>query len=89
MPKHVLFLCLCLFIFLSGCRREVQQLIEPDLIPPSPPQGLYVYFAGDGMVILIWQNNRESDLAFYKIYRSTDSVNFSFIAQTYENIYAY
>lgn len=40
------------------------------------------------MVILIWQNNRESDLAFYKIYRSTDSVNFSFIAQTYENIFA-
>lgn len=88
MPKHVLFLCLCLFIFLSGCRKEVQQLIEPDLIPPSPPQGLYVYFAGDGMVILIWQNNRESDLAFYKIYRSTDSVNFSFIAQAYENIFA-
>ncbi len=88
MQKLIPLLCLCLFILLPSCGREIQQTIEPDLVPPSPPQGLYVYFAGDGMVILIWQNNKESDLAFYKVYRSTDSMNFSFIARTYENIFA-
>ncbi len=65
----------------------MEEVTGPDTTPPSPPQGLYVYFAGDGMVILVWQNNKESDLSFYKIYRGTDSVSFSFIGQATENIF--
>lgn len=85
---RALLLCLSIIFTIIGCTREIQQITEPDTTPPSPPQGIYVYFAGDGMVILVWQNNKESDLAFYKIYRSTNNVNFSFISKTYENIFS-
>lgn len=84
MRVFVLLFCL---IIIFGCAREMEQITEPDITPPSPPQGVYIYFAGDGMIILVWEKNKESDFAFYKIYRSTDSLNFSFISQTSENIF--
>ncbi len=86
MYKFIFLLCLVLFI--SGCSREVNEIIGPDTNPPSPPQGLYVYFAGDGMVILVWQSNRELDLSFYKVYRGVDTLNFSYVGSASENVFA-
>jgi len=43
-----------------------------DTIPPAAPTGLDAY-AGDGIVMLWWNNNTEGDLAGYDIYRSTTS----------------
>ncbi len=79
---------LAVIISIFGCSREMDVALGPDTNPPAPPQGLYVYFAGDGMVILVWQSNREPDLAFYKIYRGVDSVNFSYIDRANENNFA-
>jgi len=85
--KGLIFPIFIILLFF-GCQREVGEISGPDTTPPLPPQGLYVYFAGDGMVILVWQNNRESDLSFYKIYRGVDTINFSCIGQSTENIFA-
>lgn len=85
--RVLLVVLLAIFLF-SGCERESYQINEPDIIAPSPPQGLFVYFAGDGIIILIWEKNKESDFAFYKIYRSTDSIIFSPIYKTYETTFA-
>ena len=44
------------------------QMIVPDTVAPSDPQGL-VAVPGDGRVTLHWNANPESDMAYYKIYR--------------------
>jgi fibronectin type 3 domain-containing protein len=44
----------------------------PDTTPPDPPTGLSAT-AGDSQVSLDWNNNGESDLDGYKVYRSTTS----------------
>ena len=44
----------------------------PDFTPPSVPAGLYVR-AADGTVSLYWNDNGESDLDGYNVYRSTIS----------------
>jgi len=44
----------------------------PDVTPPSAPTGLGAS-AGDATVGLDWNNNGESDLAGYRVYRSTSS----------------
>jgi hypothetical protein len=41
-----------------------------DTIPPAAPTGL-VAVAGDGVVMLDWNDNGEADLAGYTVYRST------------------
>jgi hypothetical protein len=84
--KRLLIVLFTLLIL--GCSRELNEMTGPDTTPPSPPQGLSVYFAGDGMVILVWQNNTEPDVDFYRIYRSSDSINFFNIGQSYENIFS-
>jgi fibronectin type 3 domain-containing protein len=43
-----------------------------DLTPPARPTGLTVV-AGVGRVFLTWNENREADLAGYRLYRSTRS----------------
>ncbi len=43
---------------------------EPDTTPPAVPSGLSVA-PGNGHVLLDWNDNTESDLAGYNVYRST------------------
>lgn len=43
---------------------------DPDTTPPAAPTGLAAT-AGDGIVMLNWNDNGEGDLASYKVYRST------------------
>jgi hypothetical protein len=45
---------------------------DPDPTPPAAPTGLSAN-AGDGVVSLNWNDNSESDLAGYNVYRSTSS----------------
>ena len=54
---------------------ELETLLEspgPDMTPPAAPTGL-VATAGGGTVTLDWNNNSESDLAGYNVYRSITS----------------
>jgi fibronectin type 3 domain-containing protein len=64
---------LILSLIIAGCGRSPVEVKINDKTPPSPPSGLTVYFAGDGMIILIWNRNKEADIAGYKIYRTTDT----------------
>ncbi|MFA5292838.1 MAG: carbohydrate-binding protein [Phycisphaerae bacterium] len=47
-------------------------IIPPDINAPAPPTGLSA-MAGDATVSLNWNDNSESDLTGYNIYRSTTS----------------
>ena len=49
----------------------------PQSIPPVPPASL-VAIQGDACVSLIWDDNNESDLAGYRIYRRTSSQSYDF-----------
>lgn len=55
------------FTLFAGCK---ENLNEPDLTPPSPPQGLYTV-TGDGTLELFWNQSPEPDVAGYDIYSST------------------
>src|SRR6202008_2004067 len=56
-----------LFTLFTGCKELIYQ---PDLAPPSAPQGLSTQ-TGDGFVELFWDQNNEQDLDGYNIYVST------------------
>ncbi|MBI3765941.1 MAG: hypothetical protein HY277_05500 [Ignavibacteriales bacterium] len=51
---------------LIGCQ---EKFIQPDLTPPSPPQGLYTE-TGDEMIVIFWNSSPEIDVAGYNIYGS-------------------
>ncbi len=56
----------------SGNSNEDSAMPGIDTTPPAAPTGLAAT-AGDGTVSLDWNNNSESDLAGYNVYRSTTS----------------
>jgi len=51
----------------------------PDTTPPAAPSGLAAT-AGDAQVSLDWNDNTESDLAEYVVYRSLDGVDYQAVA---------
>ncbi|MBN1216047.1 MAG: glycoside hydrolase family 9 protein, partial [Candidatus Lokiarchaeota archaeon] len=65
--------------------------LTPDPYPPDPPTGLSIISTSSSQIELDWNDNTESDLSKYKIYRSTsmgficDQVNF--IGDTLVSIY--
>jgi hypothetical protein len=54
---------------IAGC--EDDRVVAParDLTPPAAPRGLYSV-TGDGEVFLFWDDNTESDVAGYRIFKS-------------------
>lgn len=58
------------------CTREDPGTILVDPRPPAPPQDPFTN-VGDGYIEVRWKANQEEDLAGYRVYRSTDGVNFS------------
>ena len=54
----------------SAASNQVSATVTTDAVPPSAPTGLSAT-SGRGMVSLDWNNNNESDLAGYNLYRST------------------
>jgi len=56
----------------SGHSTQEVSGIPIDAIPPAAPTGL-IATAGDGEVVLDWDDNAEADLAGYQVYRSTTS----------------
>ena len=55
-------------------------VFEADAVPPSSPTGLAVVSSTSSSVSLNWDDNSESDLSHYTVYRSTDDVNFTAIS---------
>ncbi len=53
-----------LVLFASGCQHLVD---SRDTRPPAPPTGLYTE-TGDNFIELVWDANRESDVAGYNVF---------------------
>lgn len=76
--KNILYSILLFISFLFfSCDRSIDSDIEDDLLPPAVPKGLYIYYSGDGLIVLDWQSNSERDLSYYNIYKSSDSLTFT------------
>ena len=84
--KHNLIIFF-IFILISGCQRQIDINQTDNNIPPAVPVGLHIGYASDGLIAIAWQNNVEADLKGYNVYRSTDSVHFSFLNFTTNNYY--
>ena len=78
---------LVIIFIITGCRRPVEPTQTETGIPPSVPTGLYVYYASDGEVTIVWNNNPEKSLKGYNIYRSSDSLNYQKIYITKHDYY--
>jgi serine protease AprX len=59
----------------------------PDTTPPAAPANLSAT-AGNAQVALDWNDNVESDLAGYRVYRSVSGGSFSLLASTSGSAYA-
>ncbi len=81
------FIAFTILLFFYSCERPTNISNADDGIPPAVPSGLSVYFAGDGEIILDWQNNSEPDFDGYNIYRSTDDSIFNKIIFTKNNYF--
>ena len=80
-------LLILLIAVVYGCREKLTGPFN-DNSPPSIPTGLTVDGAFDGEVGLSWQQNVESDISGYKIYRSIgNDNNFKFLSTTSDNYY--
>jgi hypothetical protein len=56
-----------LILFVGGCKHLVNDFI--DRTPPAPPTGLWTE-TGDNFIELLWDRNREGDVAGYNIFVS-------------------
>ncbi len=74
-------------VLISGCERQIDINQTDNNIPPAVPVGLHIGYASDGLIAIAWQNNVEADLKGYNVYRSTDSVNFTYLNFTTNNYY--
>ena len=62
---------------------------EPDTEPPEAPTGLTATAISTTQINLNWNNNPESDLANYRVYRSNSATGtYSFIGQTTSSDYS-
>ncbi|GJQ61764.1 MAG: hypothetical protein SCALA702_08170 [Melioribacteraceae bacterium] len=95
LPVYILLL-----LVFSFCNRETGTEPVDDNLPPSPPTGLYAYYASDGAVGLEWSPNPEPDVRIYYIHRAETNLLFSLYDSTtnlyfidapleYETIYSY
>jgi hypothetical protein len=66
MKKIVSFIILSVSAVFMGCEYRI---VEPDVTPPSIPQGIST-IAEDGQIEIFWISNTEPDLAGYNIYVS-------------------
>ena len=87
MRNVILIMVVTVSLILTGCERPTGLNQTDNGIPPAVPSGLTLYSATDGLVILYWQANNESDLQGYNIYRSTDSLNYKMIGTTHYTSY--
>jgi len=83
---------LYLFLFISGlfyfgCERPTESVDGDDKIPPGIPEGLRIYYASDGDIIIDWIFSSEPDIRHYNIYRSTDSLNYIYLDSSETDFY--
>lgn len=79
---------LCTFVLgVTACERSTESGTFQDGIPPAIPVGLTLIFARDGEVAFSWKANIEPDFIKYQVFRSTDSLTFSLIAETSRNYF--
>lgn len=84
----LLIIAVIFCFFYCGCERPTDSGGGDDGIPPGVPEGLRIYYASDGEIIIDWLLSNEADIKQYNIYRSTDSVNFSMIDSSFSDYYA-
>jgi len=70
--------------FVAGCEDEDPVVVETDN-PPFPPDGVFSV-TGDNVVTIYWNENQESDLDGYVVYRgTTDPGPYFFLARVSAN----
>lgn len=57
---------------IGGSFSSIRQTGFADLIAPTPPRGVSASALGPSQVNIDWEANGESDIASYRVYRSTD-----------------
>lgn len=87
MRYKLLYLTFLLIFLTISCNREDTILQSDDGIPPAVPTSVYVYFAGDGEIVLQWKPNVEQDFDKYNIYQSLTNTTFNFIGETRDNFF--
>ena len=87
MRTFIILLFLSTVVMLAGCERNNPSDVTGDGLPPAVPEGVKIYSAYDGEIVIVWNSNVEIDLKGYNVYRSTDSTNFDFIDFSDQNFY--
>lgn len=64
--KSIMVVMVFGMVLFAGCER----IVAPDMIPPSPPTGLYTS-TGDNFIELFWNRNPEGDVAGYNVFVSS------------------
>lgn len=83
MKKLIITLILSMFL---GCSVDVFEG-NIDRTPPEAPRNVFS-ITGDNEVIVAWNENRERDLDYYVVYKSSDTDGpFKFIGETYDTYF--
>ena len=80
----VIVLTIAISLFTLSCSSP-----DDDTTAPSIPSNFDYSgsLSGDGGVYLTWSENSEDDLAGYRVYRSFDNADFSYLATTQDDFY--
>lgn len=82
MCKIFKYLFLLLLIITPACTRPVEINNADSSIPPAVPVNVKIFESFDGEIGVEWQDNSESDLLGYNVYRRTDSTNYKLLKFT-------
>ena len=71
--KHLMTLTLLLaaLMMVAGCDDDDNSVVKIDEFPQAP-QGVYS-ITGDGAIWILWNGSYESDINYYKVYRSLEA----------------
>ncbi len=85
MYKFFKYLSLLLLVVVQACTRPVEINNSDNNIPPAVPTNVSIFESFDGEIGIEWQDNAESDLKGFNIFRRTDSTNYKLIKFTNNN----
>lgn len=86
MRKLYLIIAMIFLVSFLACEDETTKYIENDS-DPAIPQGVYSV-TGDNLVTVYWNPVQDSDLDYYKVWRSDNDTQYTRIATTDTTFYA-